>query len=69
MLEFIDSLATLLSASLGLILGCIAGLFISYVVYRSMIGSDLQDTLSAVAFFTSAIMGLVIETYFFGSKK
>ena len=62
MFELLDGLMSLLSSSIGLIVGCVAGVFVSCVVYYSLTGHETQIELSALAFIACAISGLIIET-------
>jgi ABC-type antimicrobial peptide transport system permease subunit len=61
MFDLLEGLISLLSTSVGVIAGCVLGLFVSYAVYYSLDGRDFQVHLSALAFLTSVILCIAIE--------
>lgn len=61
MFEFIAGAITLLASSIGLIVGCIVGLFVSYIVYVALSGHEGQIVFSALAYLSSIIVCLVVE--------
>ena len=62
MLDFINAVFSMLTTSTGLVIGCIVGLFVSYIVYVLLSGHEFQVILSALAYIASVFLGLIVET-------
>lgn len=58
MFELIDALATLIGTSLGIIVGCLIGLILSYAIYSSLDGHGARVELSILAFFPVLLFAL-----------
>lgn len=59
--DFIHTIFEMLTTSIGLVIGCIIGLFVSYAVYVLLSGHEYQVIFSALAYVASIILGLVVE--------
>ena len=61
LLEFINTVFSMLTTSTGLVIGCIVGLFVSYTVFVLLSGHEFQVILSALAYVASVFLGLVVK--------